>query len=265
MPDSKPPSRSPWAWIPTLYLAEGLPYALVMVVSAIMYKDLGISNTKIALYTSWLNLPWVVKPLWSPVVDILKTRRLWVWVMQLIVGAGLASVVLTIPGPTFLQWTLVFFFLLAFSSATHDIAADGFYMLALTEHQQSFFVGIRNTFYRIATITSQGLLVIFAGTVERRTGNTQFAWSVAFGVMAGLLLGFGAYHQFILPRPAQIRRENEMLQEQYEALMARKQIVDTVMQEVERIDRDEVVAPELPDESPEPAVGGMRRALPRRS
>ena len=166
----KPVSRNPWAWIPSLYTAEGLPYVLVMVVSVVMYKDLAISNTDIALYTSWLYLPWVIKPLWSPVVDILKTRRWWIWVMQLLVGAGLAGVALTIPAPDFVRWTLVFLWLLAFSSATHDIAADGFYMLATTEGEQAFFVGIRSTFYRIATIVGQGLLVILAGTIQSHTG-----------------------------------------------------------------------------------------------
>ena len=153
-------SRNPWVWIPTLYLAEGLPYVVVMTVSVIMYKGMGISNTDIALYTSWLYLPWVIKPLWSPIVDILKTRRFWIWLMQLLIGGGLAGVALTIPTAHFFQYTLAFpCRLLAFSSATHDIAADGFYMLATTEKEQAFFVGIRSTFYRVSTICGQGLLV----------------------------------------------------------------------------------------------------------
>ena len=162
--------RNPWAWIPSLYTAEGLPYVLVMTVSVVMYKGLGISNTDIALYTSWLYLPWVIKPLWSPVVDILRTRRWWIWTMQLLIGAGLAGVALTIPTTSFFQYTLAFFWLMAFSSATHDIAADGFYMLATTEKEQAFFVGIRSTFYRVATIFGQGLLVILAGFIQAHTG-----------------------------------------------------------------------------------------------
>jgi PAT family beta-lactamase induction signal transducer AmpG len=135
-----------------------------------MYKRLGISNTDIALYTSWLYLPWVIKPLWSPVVDLLRTKRFWIITMQLFIGAGLAGVALTIPVPNFFQYTLAFFWLLAFSSATHDIAADGFYMLGLTKHQQAFFVGVRSTFYRFAMITGQGLLIILAGYLESSTG-----------------------------------------------------------------------------------------------
>ena len=162
--------RSPWAWIPTLYFAEGIPYIIVMTLSVIMYKRLGISNTDIALYTSWLYLPWVIKPLWSPFVDIFKTKRFWIVLMQLIIGAGLAGVALTIPGPSFFKYTLAFFWLLAFSSATHDIAADGFYMLGLSQSKQAYFVGIRSTFYRIAMLTGQGLIVIIAGYFEASTG-----------------------------------------------------------------------------------------------
>ncbi len=162
--------RNPWTWVPTLYYAEGIPYVIVMTVSVIMYKRLGISNADIALYTSWLYLPWVIKPLWSPIVDILKTKRFWIVIMQLIIGAGLAGVAFTIPVPNFFQYTLAFFWLLAFSSATHDIAADGFYMLGLSKHDQAFFVGVRSTFYRFAMITGQGLLIILAGFFESSTG-----------------------------------------------------------------------------------------------
>jgi len=162
--------RNPWAWIPTLYFAEGIPYVVAMTVAVIMFKRLGISNTDIALYTSWLYLPWVIKPLWSPVVDLFKTKRWWIIVMQLLIGAGLGGVALAIPLPGFFKITLIFLWLLAFSSATHDISADGFYMLGLNEHQQAYFVGIRSTFYRIAMITGQGLLIILAGYFETTTG-----------------------------------------------------------------------------------------------
>lgn len=170
MKNLKIKKRNPWTWVPTLYYAEGVPYIIVMTVSVIMYKRLGISNTDIALYTSWLYLPWVIKPLWSPIVDIFKTKRYWIILMQFLIGAGLAGVALTIPVSNFFQYTLAFLWLLAFSSATHDIAADGFYMLGLTEKQQAYFVGIRSTFYRLAMITGQGLLVILAGYFESTTG-----------------------------------------------------------------------------------------------
>jgi PAT family beta-lactamase induction signal transducer AmpG len=170
MSKTKRKFRNPWTWVPSLYFAEGIPYVIVMTVAVIMYKRLGISNAEIALYTSWLYLPWVLKPLWSPIVDMFKTKRLWIIIMQLIIGAGLGGVALTIPLPAFFQYTLAFFWLLAFSSATHDIAADGFYMLGLSKHDQAFFVGVRSTFYRFAMITGQGLLIILAGYFESTTG-----------------------------------------------------------------------------------------------
>ena len=162
--------RNPWAWIPTLYFAQGLPYVAVMTISVIMYKRLGMSNTDIALYTGWLGLPWVIKPFWSPFVDIIKTKRWWVLIMQWIIAIALAGIAFTIPTAWWVQLTFAVFMLMGFSSATHDIAADGFYMLALTEHEQSLFVGIRSTFYRIATVVGQGLLVILAGVVEMNSG-----------------------------------------------------------------------------------------------
>jgi PAT family beta-lactamase induction signal transducer AmpG len=171
-------SRNPWAWIPSLYFAQGIPYVVVMTVAVIMYKRLGISNTDIALYTSWLYLPWVIKPFWSPFVDLMKTKRWWITTMQLFVGAGLAGVAFMIPLPFFFQATLALLWLMAFSSATHDIAADGFYMLALDSSQQSFFVGIRSTFYRLAMITGQGLLIIMAGALESHTGLKPVEFAV---------------------------------------------------------------------------------------
>jgi PAT family beta-lactamase induction signal transducer AmpG len=201
-------SRAPWAWIPSLYLAEGLPYVVVMTVSVIMYKGFGISNTDIALYTSWLYLPWVIKPFWSPLVDLLGTRRRWIWVMQLLIGGGLGGVALTIPVPHMFQWTLAIFWLMAFSSATHDIAADGFYMLATTPQDQAFFVGVRSMFYRGATIFGQGLIVTFAGLIEQQSGSKTHAWTLAMAVLALLFLAFGLWHSWVLPRPESDRAGN---------------------------------------------------------
>ncbi len=193
--------RSPWAWVPTLYYAQGIPYVVVMTVSVIMYKRLDVSNTDIALYTSWLYLPWVIKPFWSPLVDLFKTKRWWIVTLQLIIGAGLAGVSFTIPMPSFFQYSLAFLWLLAFSSATHDIAADGFYMLGLNQGQQSYFVGIRSTFYRVAMITGQGLLIMLAGFFEKSTGNIPWSWSITYIILAIIFAGFFIYHRFILPRP----------------------------------------------------------------
>ena len=201
---------SPWAWIPTLYFAQGLPYVAVMTISVIMYKRLDISNAELAFYTGWLNLPWVIKPLWSPFIDLIKTKRWWTTIMQLFIGAGLAGIAFTVPTEHFFQLTLAIFWLMAFSSATHDIAADGFYMLGLDSHQQALFVGIRSTFYRIATIAGQGLLIMLAGYLERTTGNIPYAWSITFMVLAGLFLALWLYHQVVLPRPNSDRPAREV-------------------------------------------------------
>ena len=198
---------TPWAWIPTLYFAQGLPYVAVMTIAVIMYKRLGLNNTEIALYTSWLYLPWVIKPLWSPFVDLIKTKRAWVIAMQGLIAAGFAGVAFFIPTSYYVQLTLAFFWLLAFASATHDIAADGFYMLGLTTGEQSLFVGIRNTAYRLASIFGQGVLVMFAGLMEQgkiipgTEGKITLAWSVTFYLLAGLFLALMLYHKVIIPKP----------------------------------------------------------------
>ena len=197
-------NRNPWAWVPSLYFAEGIPYVIVMTVSVIMYKKLGISNTDIALYTSWLYLPWAIKPLWSPFVDMFFTKRFWVISTQLLISIALAGVAFNISMPSFLVLTLTIFALMAFCSATHDIAADGFYMLGLNEPQQAAFVGIRSTFYRIAMIAGQGALVVLAGTLEPRIGIPQ-AWSITFFVIAVMFAVLCLYHRFILPYPASDR------------------------------------------------------------
>ena len=199
--------RNPWTWVPSVYFAEGLPYVVVMIVSSIMFKDLGISNDAITFYTGLLNLPWVVKPLWSPFVDITWTKRKWIISMQVIIAIGFAAAALVLHFQNFFAITIIILGLLAFSSATHDIAIDGFYMLPLSENKQAFFVGIRSTFYRIAMITGQGLLVILAGYLEATLGkdsgaNTRLAWSITFIVSGILFVLFFIYHKLILPYPA---------------------------------------------------------------
>lgn len=190
---------NPWTWIPTLYTAEGIPYVIVMSVATVMYERMGLSNAQIALYTSWLYLPWVIKPFWSPVVDLLKTKRWWIIAMQLIIGAALGGLAFSMQLPHYLQWSLAMLWLMAFSSATHDIAADGFYMIALNEQQQAFFVGIRSTFYRIASIVGQGLLIMFAGALESHMQPSQ-AWAITFGATAAFFIAIFFYHSLFLPR-----------------------------------------------------------------
>ena len=198
----KPAGVSPWAWVPSLYFAEGLPYVAVMTISIVLYKQLGLSNAEITFYTSWLYLPWVIKPLWSPFIDLIKTKRWWITAMQLLIGAAFGGVAFTLPTHFWLQGSLFFFWVMAFSSATHDIAADGFYMLGLDEHNQAWFVGIRSTFYRLATIFGQGILVMIAGNLQVIYRNSiAFSWSLMFYGVTGIFIGLWLWHSYILPRP----------------------------------------------------------------
>ena len=205
-------NKNPWLWVPTLYFAEGLPYFLVNNISVIMFKNMGMSNADLALYTSLLYLPWVIKPLWSPFVDVLRTKRWWIVAMQVLMAAAFCLLAFTLPRPSAQQiaggdigvspfiLTLVIFYITALASATHDIAADGFYMIALDNHTQSVFVGIRSTFYRIASVFGQGVLVVIAGLLEKKTGNVPLAWTLTIAFSAILLGGLALWHVFSAPK-----------------------------------------------------------------
>ena len=199
MADAK--KTSPWRWVPTLYLAEGLPYALVTGVALVLYKNLGVSNAAAAFWASLLGLPWIFKPLWSPLVEKLATRRQWICGTQLFMAVALAGLALALPLPDAFRITLALFWLLAFASATHDIAADGFYILALPEREQALFSGVRNTFYRVAGVAAQGGLVIFVGWMHAVTGNYATSWLLAFALAAFALSLLGFYHRRSLPQP----------------------------------------------------------------
>jgi len=198
---SGPSPSSPWSWVPSLYFAQAIPYVVVMSLSVIMYKDMGVSNSDIAFYTSLLYLPWVIKPLWSPIVDLFGTKRRWTVLLQLAVAAALVAVGLTLHLPNFFIASLAVMWVMAFCSATHDISADGFYMLGLRQQQQAAFVGVRSTFYRLATLAGQGPLVVLAGYLATRLGDVGQAWAVVFYVLAALFLGAFLWHQAILPKP----------------------------------------------------------------
>lgn len=189
--------RSPYSWVPSLYFAEALPYMVVMALSTIMYTNMGLSNTELALYTSWLYLPWVIKPLWSPLVDSIRTKRWWIIAMQVLVGASLAGVALTLQTEWWLQLSLAFFWLMAFSSATHDIAADGFYIIGLTEKEQAFYVGWRSTFYRIGTIFCQGGLVVLAGVLQKGH-SMSVAWAMTMALAGLIMLALALWHSKVL-------------------------------------------------------------------
>ena len=191
--------RSPWWWIPTLYFAEGIPYFIVNNISVTMFKRLGMPNGDLAMYTSLLYLPWVIKPLWSPFVDVIRTKRWWIVLMQLLCTVGFAGLALSV-SPDVFGWSLVIFYIIAFASATHDIAADGYYMIALEQKQQATFVGIRSTFYRIASVFGQGVIVVLAGVLEERLGAIPRAWSITLLASAVLFALISLWHTRFLPK-----------------------------------------------------------------
>ena len=204
---------SPWAWVPTLYFAQGIPYFIVNNISVLMFAKMGVPNGEMALFTSLLYLPWTIKPFWSPFIDIIKTKRWWIISMQLLLSIAFILLTLSIPKPdeatiaagttpiSMFTITLVLFIITAFASATHDIAADGFYMLALRQSDQAAFVGIRSTFYRLASIFGQGVLVAIAGAIELRYKDIPLSWTITMLVTAVMFSLVTFYHLFAIPKP----------------------------------------------------------------
>ena len=211
-------TRNPWLWVPTLYFAEGIPYFIVNNISVVMFKNMGMPNGMLALYTSLLYLPWVIKPLWSPFVDIIKTKRWWIVTMQIMMSCAMLLLPFLLPQgdgagfashPLFFV-TLTLFWITAFASATHDIAADGFYMLGLTSNKQAEFVGIRSTFYRLSSIFGQGVLVALAGILERKTADVHMAWKITLILSAVLFAVVTLYHTWSLPHPVSDSRSSKI-------------------------------------------------------
>ena len=205
--------KSPWLWVPTLYFAEGIPYFVVNNISVVMFKSMGMPNGELALFTSMLYLPWVIKPIWSPFVDIIRTKRWWIIAMQILMSAAMMVLPFILPdlggkqlseSPLFFL-TLAMFWVTAFASATHDIAADGFYMLGLDTGTQAEFVGIRSTFYRLSSIFGQGVLVALAGYLERTTTDVHLAWKITLIISAALFSIITLYHTWSLPKPSSDR------------------------------------------------------------
>ena len=193
--------KTPWLWIPLLNFASGFPYAIIISVSVLLYKNLGISNEDIGVYTSLLYLPWVIKPLWSPFIDLHATKRKWFLAMQLVISIAFLIVGLTIPMQHFFVLSLALFWVGAFASASNDVAIDGFYLLALTKDKQSFFLGIRSTFYRLSMLTANGVIVLLAGFLEEKYGDKSKAWSYTMLVVALIMIFITVYNFFMTPNP----------------------------------------------------------------
>ncbi len=207
-------TSKPYAWVPSLYLSESLPFSAVMLISVIMFKEYGLTDAQITLYTGWLGLPWVIKPLWSPIIDGMLTKRWWILMTQFFMGTGLALVAFTLPTSFWLQGSLALFMLIAFASATHDISADGFYILGLSDHDQELYVGVRNTFYRIGMVIGQGGLVMLVGKMQEGLFGESFSsvassWAVAFVLLGVVMLLLATYHSVMLPRVEKTTDEKE--------------------------------------------------------
>jgi PAT family beta-lactamase induction signal transducer AmpG len=216
-------ARSPWTWVPTLYFTQALPYIIVMNLLGTMFTARGIDNDRMAFYTQMLYLPWVIKPLWSPIVDMIRTKRLWTVGMQLVVALALAFAGAMMTHPNYFMISIGVMWIIAIASSTHDIAADGFYILGLPQHQQAAFVGVRSTFFRLGMIVGGGLMAKFAGALVRITGDAGYGWSVTFFVLAALLFAASAYHLFMLPRPAADRpvvESGSMFQEFFDTFIS---------------------------------------------
>jgi len=201
-------SSKPYSWVPSLYLGESLPFTAVMLTSVIMFKELGLTDGEITVYTGWLGLPWVIKPIWSPIIDNLKTKRWWIVTMQMVMGVALGLVAFTLPTSFWLQSTLALFMVIAFASSTHDISADGFYILGLEDKDQELYVGVRNTFYRIGMVIGQGGLVMLVGALQNGLFGPQFSdirlsWISVFIVLGIMMFILGVYHSRILPHVEQ--------------------------------------------------------------
>lgn len=204
---------SPWIWVPTLYFTEGIPYFLVNSISVMLFAKMGVPNDQLAFFTTLLYFPWFLKGLWSPFVDIIRTKRWWIIAMQILLTTLCILLTISLPHPDtdtiiskttevgMFRFTLILFIIAAFASATHDIAADGYYMLAHSVKSQAAFVGIRSTFYRIASVFVQGVLVYIAGRIETATGNIPLSWQVTLGVTSIIMLVITLYHTFLLPAP----------------------------------------------------------------
>ncbi len=213
------PSRHPFTWVPSLYLAESLPFSAVMLISVIMFKEMGLTDSQITLYTGWLGLPWVVKPIWSPIIDNFKTKRWWIVNMQFVMGIALALVAFTLPTQFWLKGCLAIFMVIAFASATHDISADGFYIIGLSGKEQELYVGVRNTFYRIGMVIGQGGLVLLAGVMlEGYLGSAvqsvEMSWAIVFAIVGTLMLFLCLCHSFMLPKVEKSVHENFSFSEQ---------------------------------------------------
>jgi len=210
MTSTRTPDRThPARWVPTLYFAEGVPFFAVALIAGILYKRLGLRNDVITFYTSLLLLPWSLKPLWSPLIEMFKTKKFFVVALELAGGLSLALVALCLPLPGYFGYTLALLAVVAFCSSTHDIAADGLYIASLSPKEQAAYTGWQGGFYNAARFFSQGGLIILAGYLELRVGVPR-AWMAIFVAMGLILMALSIYHAQVLPSGGAERRSESI-------------------------------------------------------
>jgi PAT family beta-lactamase induction signal transducer AmpG len=210
MTDPGNPRRiPPAAWVPTLYFAEGIPFFAVSLLAGILYKRLGLGNDVIALYTKLLLLPWSLKPLWSPLLEMFKTKKYFVVLLQLLGGVSLGLIALCLPLPGYFLYTIGLFAVVAFCSSTHDIAADGLYIASLSGKEQAAYAGWQSGFYSVARLFSQGGLIILAGYLEARM-DVPHAWMAIFAAMGLILVALSLYHARALPTGGAARHSGSL-------------------------------------------------------
>ncbi len=198
MTDGIPRKIRPAFWVPTLYFAEGLPFVTINVVSVLMYKSMKVPDAKIAFFTTLVILPWTLKPLWGPLLEMFKTKKYFVLATQFAGGVGFGLLALTLRLPNFFQYSLVLLAIIAFNGATHDIAADGVYINVLSGKEQAEYVGWQGAFYNVAKVLSQGAFVYVAGQLETSVGVTE-AWMIVMAIFGGIMILLSLYHSRMLP------------------------------------------------------------------
>ena len=207
----------PIAWVPTLYFAMGMPFVVLNMVCALMYKGMGVSDTQIAFWTSLIMLPWTLKPLWSPFLEIYKTKKFFVVLTQVLSGVMFALVAMALHLPDFFVITIALLAVVAISGATHDIAADGTYMSVLSKDEQARWIGWQGAFYNIAKIAATGGLVYLAGVLKDMVGVTK-SWMIVMLAIGILMIILGVYHYSMLPQDRQAVSKKRGLAETWHEL-----------------------------------------------
>ena len=191
-------NKSPIRWIPSLYFVQGLQFFVVMLIAGLMFKNMGVANDLIARWTGLLGLAWAIKPLWSPFLELARSKKLIVVAMQFAGSAGLGLMAIALQLPMYFAASIAVLFLLAYASATHDIACDGLYMAALDAKAQAAYAGWQGAFFNASKFLTLGGLLVLAGYLEKKVGVFN-AWSTIFVLLGVLLAALASYNAYALP------------------------------------------------------------------